>query len=91
MVLNKRARQKALRKEETKEKHKEKLSKEIDRYFELMLLKILFLLFFYFCSLPKIIKEIAEDDKEKLNKKIRQTIAKEEVLKIRPPRLGKHK
>ncbi|WZZ55687.1 hypothetical protein YC2023_055794 [Brassica napus] len=42
-------------------------------------------------SLPKIIKEIAEDDKEKLNKKIRQTIAKEEVLKIRPPRLGKHK
>ncbi|XP_048611153.1 ribosome biogenesis protein NOP53-like isoform X1 [Brassica napus] len=91
VVLNKRARQKALRKEETKEKHKEKLSKEIDRYFELMLLKILFLLFFYFCSLPKIIKEIAEDDKEKLNKKIRQTIAKEEVLKIRPPRLGKHK
>ncbi|KAL0896647.1 hypothetical protein Bca101_080608 [Brassica carinata] len=72
VVLNKRARQKALREEETKEKHKEKLSKEID-------------------SLPKIIKEIAEEDKEKLNKKIRQTIAKEEVLKIRPPRLGKHK
>lgn len=53
--------------------------------------KILILTIFYFCSLPKIIKEIAEEDKEKLNKKIRQTIAKEEVLKIRPPRLGKHK
>ncbi|CAG7873652.1 unnamed protein product, partial [Brassica rapa] len=72
VVLNKRSRQKALRKIETKEKLKEKLSKEID-------------------SLPKILKEIAKDDKEKQNKLIRKKIAKEEVLKIRPPRLGKHK
>ncbi|KAF8085709.1 hypothetical protein N665_0650s0022 [Sinapis alba] len=42
-------------------------------------------------SLPNILEEIAKEDEEKLNKKIRQTIAKEEVLKIRPPRLGKHK
>ncbi|CDY23909.1 BnaC04g01280D [Brassica napus] len=42
-------------------------------------------------SLPKILKEIAKDDKEKQNKLIRRKIAKEEVLKIRPPRLGKHK
>lgn len=52
---------------------------------------VLTILLIFFCSLPKIIKEIAEEDEEKLNKKIRQTIAKEEVLKIRPPRLGKHK
>ncbi|CAH8313304.1 unnamed protein product [Eruca vesicaria subsp. sativa] len=42
-------------------------------------------------SLPNILKEIAKEDKEKQNKLIRKTIAKEEVLKIRPPRLGKHK
>ncbi|KAF8104687.1 hypothetical protein N665_0170s0060 [Sinapis alba] len=42
-------------------------------------------------SLPNILKEIAKEDKEKQNKLIRRTIAKEEVRKIRPPRLGKHK
>ncbi|KAG2290577.1 hypothetical protein Bca4012_034930 [Brassica carinata] len=41
--------------------------------------------------LPKILKEIAKEDKEKQNKLIRRKVAKEEVLKIRPPRLGKHK
>ncbi|KAJ0258244.1 Ribosome biogenesis protein NOP53 [Hirschfeldia incana] len=72
VVLNKRSRQKALRKMETKEKLKEKMSKEID-------------------CLPKILKEIAKEDKEKHNKLVRRKVAKEEVLKIRPPRLGKHK
>ncbi|VVB02895.1 unnamed protein product [Arabis nemorensis] len=42
-------------------------------------------------SLPKILKEIAREDKEKKNKHLRRTIAKQDVLKIRPPRLGKHK
>lgn len=35
--LNKRTRQKALRKKETKEKYKEKISKEIDRYFVILM------------------------------------------------------
>ncbi|KFK29815.1 hypothetical protein AALP_AA7G182500 [Arabis alpina] len=42
-------------------------------------------------SLPKILKEIRREDKEKDNKRQRRTIAKQDVLKIRPPRLGKHK
>lgn len=49
------------------------------------------LLCFLLCSLPKILKEIAREDKEKKNKHLRRTIAKQDVLKIRPPRLGKHK
>ncbi|ESQ52753.1 hypothetical protein EUTSA_v10016839mg [Eutrema salsugineum] len=42
-------------------------------------------------SLPNILEEIAREDEEKQNKLLRRTIAKQEVLKIRPPRLGKHK
>ncbi|CAN8317570.1 unnamed protein product [Cochlearia groenlandica] len=72
VVLNKRTRQKALRKMETKEKYKAKILNEID-------------------GLPNILKEIAREDEEKQNKHMRRTIAKQEVLKIRPPRLGKHK
>ncbi|CAH8265437.1 unnamed protein product [Arabidopsis lyrata] len=70
--LNKRCRQKALRKKETKEKAKEKILNEID-------------------SLPNILEEIAREDEDKQNKHLRRVIAKEEVLKIRPPRLGKYK
>ncbi|KAL1217876.1 Ribosome biogenesis protein NOP53 [Cardamine amara subsp. amara] len=70
--LNKRTRQKALRKKETKEKYKKKISNEID-------------------SLSNIIEEIAQEDEDKQNKHLRKVIAKQDVLKIRPPRLGKHK
>ena len=56
-----------------------------------MFLLLFLCAFFLSRSLPKILKEIAKDDKEKQNKLIRRKIAKEEVLKIRPPRLGKHK
>ncbi|CAN8284772.1 unnamed protein product [Cochlearia groenlandica] len=42
-------------------------------------------------SLPNILQEIAREDEDKQNKHLRRTIAKQEVLKIRPPRLGKHK
>ncbi|XP_012091201.1 ribosome biogenesis protein NOP53 isoform X2 [Jatropha curcas] len=42
-------------------------------------------------SLPDIIKEIAEEDEEKQKRQIRRMVAKQERLKIRPPRLGKHK
>jgi nucleolar protein 53 len=70
--LNKRCRQKALRKKETKEKAKEKILNEID-------------------SLPNILEEIAKEDEDKQNKHLRRVIAKQEVLKIRPPRLGKYK
>ncbi|CAH2058622.1 unnamed protein product [Thlaspi arvense] len=72
VIMNKRSRQKALRKKEIKEKYEQKLSTEID-------------------SLPNILEEIAKEDEEKMNKRIRRTIAKHDVLKIRPPRLGKHK
>ncbi|XP_006296202.2 ribosome biogenesis protein NOP53 [Capsella rubella] len=70
--LNKRCRQKALRKKEIKEKAKVKISKEID-------------------SLPNILEDIAQEDEAKQNKHLRRVIAKQEVLKIRPPRLGKYK
>lgn len=43
------------------------------------------------CSLPDIIKEIAKEDEEKHKRHIRRIVAKEERLKARPPRLGKHK
>ncbi|OAY46372.1 ribosome biogenesis protein NOP53 [Manihot esculenta] len=42
-------------------------------------------------SLPDIIKEIAKEDEEKHKRHIRRIVAKEERLKARPPRLGKHK
>ncbi|KAJ8769448.1 hypothetical protein K2173_002938 [Erythroxylum novogranatense] len=41
--------------------------------------------------LPDILKEIANEDEEKHNRHIRRLISKEERLKTRPPRLGKHK
>ncbi|XP_010508864.1 PREDICTED: uncharacterized protein At2g40430 [Camelina sativa] len=42
-------------------------------------------------SLPNILKEIAREDEDKQNKHLRRVVAKQEVLKIRPPRLGKYK
>lgn len=42
-------------------------------------------------SLPDIIEEIAKEDEERQKKRIRREVAKEERLKSRPPRLGKHK
>ncbi|XP_062230728.1 ribosome biogenesis protein NOP53 [Phragmites australis] len=42
-------------------------------------------------SLPNIIDEIAKEDDEKLKKRIRRTVTKEERLKSGPPRLGRHK
>uniref|UniRef100_A0A2P2L0C0 Ribosome biogenesis protein NOP53 n=1 Tax=Rhizophora mucronata TaxID=61149 RepID=A0A2P2L0C0_RHIMU len=41
--------------------------------------------------LPNIIQEIAKEDEEKSRKQIRRVVVKNEKLKARPPRLGKHK
>lgn len=41
--------------------------------------------------MPNILEEISREDEEKQNKLVRRAIAKQDVLKIRPPRLGKHK
>ncbi|XP_059666819.1 ribosome biogenesis protein NOP53-like [Cornus florida] len=41
--------------------------------------------------LPDIIQEIAREDEEKQRKHLRRIVAKQEGLKSRPPRLGKHK
>lgn len=43
------------------------------------------------CSLSDIIQEIAKEDEEKERRHIRKLVAKQERLKARPPRLGKHK
>ncbi|CAL5404705.1 unnamed protein product [Camellia sinensis] len=42
-------------------------------------------------SLPDIIQEIAKEDEEKQKRHLRRAVAKQERLKSRPPRLGKHK
>ena len=42
-------------------------------------------------SLPNIIQEIAKEDEEKQKRHLRRIVAKQERLKSRPPRLGKHK
>ncbi|KAG5533592.1 hypothetical protein RHGRI_027693 [Rhododendron griersonianum] len=42
-------------------------------------------------SLPDIIQEIAKDDEEKQRRHLRRLVAKQERLKSRPPRLGRHK
>ncbi|XP_047330562.1 ribosome biogenesis protein NOP53 [Impatiens glandulifera] len=42
-------------------------------------------------SLPKIVQEIAKEDEEKHNRKLRRNVAKQERLKSRPARLGRHK
>ncbi|XP_065871187.1 ribosome biogenesis protein NOP53 [Euphorbia lathyris] len=42
-------------------------------------------------SLDAIINEIAKEDEEKHKKHVRRVVAKQERLKVRPPRLGKHK
>lgn len=42
-------------------------------------------------SLPDIIQEIAKEDEEKQKRHLRKVVAKQERLKARPPRLGKHK
>ncbi|PSS32500.1 P60-like protein [Actinidia chinensis var. chinensis] len=41
--------------------------------------------------LPNIIQEIAKEDEEKQKRHLRRVVAKQERLKSRPPRLGKHK
>uniref|UniRef100_A0A7N0UH31 Ribosome biogenesis protein NOP53 n=1 Tax=Kalanchoe fedtschenkoi TaxID=63787 RepID=A0A7N0UH31_KALFE len=40
-------------------------------------------------SLPNIILEIEKENKEKEKRRIRRVVAKQERLKVRPPRLGK--
>uniref|UniRef100_A0A7N0TIC0 Ribosome biogenesis protein NOP53 n=1 Tax=Kalanchoe fedtschenkoi TaxID=63787 RepID=A0A7N0TIC0_KALFE len=42
-------------------------------------------------SLPSIIQEIEKENKEKEKRRIRRVVAKQERLKVRPPRLGKRK
>ncbi|KAL5799775.1 hypothetical protein ACOSQ3_032871 [Xanthoceras sorbifolium] len=42
-------------------------------------------------GLPDIIQEIAKEDEEKQKRLIRRFVAKQERLKTRPPRLGRHK
>ncbi|KAK7300461.1 hypothetical protein RJT34_11305 [Clitoria ternatea] len=42
-------------------------------------------------SIPDIIQEIEQEDKEKEKRQLRRQVAKQEMLKTRPPRLGKHK
>ncbi|KAH9767375.1 Ribosome biogenesis protein NOP53 [Citrus sinensis] len=42
-------------------------------------------------SLPNIIEEITKEDEEKQKRHIRRVVAMQERLKVRPPRLGKHK
>ncbi|KAJ1430897.1 Ribosome biogenesis protein Nop53/GLTSCR2 [Sesbania bispinosa] len=42
-------------------------------------------------SLPDIIEEIEKEDEENKRKHLRRHVAKEERLKTRPPRIGKHK
>jgi nucleolar protein 53 len=44
-----------------------------------------------FDSIPDIIQEIAKEDEEKQKRHIRRNISKQERLKIRPPRFGRHK
>ncbi|KAK3229911.1 hypothetical protein Dsin_001792, partial [Dipteronia sinensis] len=41
--------------------------------------------------LPDIIQEIAKEDEENKKRHIRRLVAKQERLKVRPPRLGRHK
>ncbi|KMZ66088.1 hypothetical protein ZOSMA_2G01000 [Zostera marina] len=64
------------RKERMKMEEKEKKMEILSEQFE---------------RLPDIIKEIAKDDEKKHKKHARRIIAKEERLKVRPPRLGKYK
>ncbi|CAK9160605.1 unnamed protein product [Ilex paraguariensis] len=42
-------------------------------------------------SLPDIVQEIAKEDDEKHKRHLRRIVAKQERLRSRPPRLGKHK
>ncbi|KAL3521284.1 hypothetical protein ACH5RR_019433 [Cinchona calisaya] len=42
-------------------------------------------------SLPDIMKEIEKEDAEKQRRHLRRAVAKQDRLKSRPPRLGKHK
>ncbi|KAL3834780.1 hypothetical protein ACJIZ3_009516 [Penstemon smallii] len=42
-------------------------------------------------SLPNIIQEIAKEDEEKHNRRLRRVVAKHDRLKTRPPRFGKYK
>ncbi|KAK4835281.1 hypothetical protein QYF36_007803 [Acer negundo] len=42
-------------------------------------------------SLPDIIQEIAKEDEENKKRHMRRLVAKQERLKVRPPRLGRHK
>lgn len=42
-------------------------------------------------SIPEIVQEIEQEDEEKKKRHLRRQVAKQEMLKARPPRLGKHK
>ncbi|KAM7504522.1 hypothetical protein LguiB_003426 [Lonicera macranthoides] len=42
-------------------------------------------------SIPDLIQEIAKEDEEKQKRHMRRTVAKQERLKSRPPRFGRHK
>ncbi|KAL9316557.1 hypothetical protein ACSQ67_017558 [Phaseolus vulgaris] len=42
-------------------------------------------------NIPDIIQEIEQEEEEKKKKHLRRKVAKQEMLKTRPPRIGKHK
>ncbi|KAG5064136.1 hypothetical protein JHK85_005319 [Glycine max] len=42
-------------------------------------------------NIPEIVQEIEHEDEEKKKRHLRRQVAKQEMLKTRPPRLGKHK
>ncbi|CAJ1970667.1 unnamed protein product [Sphenostylis stenocarpa] len=42
-------------------------------------------------SIPDIIQEIEQEDEKKKKRHLRRQVAKQEMLKTRPPRIGKHK
>lgn len=46
---------------------------------------------FVYRSIPDIIEEIAKEDEEKHKRHFRRFVARQERLRVRPPRLGKHK
>ncbi|KAF5740701.1 hypothetical protein HS088_TW11G00778 [Tripterygium wilfordii] len=76
MVTRVELNRRARRKERQKIEAKENKKEEISKEIE---------------SLPHILQEIAREDEEKHKRKVRRVIAKQERLKARPPRLGKHK
>ena len=96
---NRRDRHKKLLKAKAEAEKVEALSKEIDRYSDMptwissISVDVYMVNYVWFagCSLPEIIQEIAKEDEERHRRHQRRIVAKQERLKTRPPRLGKHK